>query len=360
VPKKVSSKTKKAIRKTPAKKPQKKTLKTRLLWTAFFILVLFLALIVCSGVYLALYTDAPPEESKLDSFTDTFVSDNKPIKLFSQKDDRISVDDISEAFSTYNDPESDDNEGISEQVADTDPPNVNTPTKEWLKTEGGTHSPVTTTQKVGGVRVPASGVAIEELVGEKEEKESAYIVNWAEPETESILIPMRTQLQAVLLDRISNIDFKKQVVAEVVRDHISKDGDVLIKKGSFFSGNFRVYDSKPNRAYVQFSKLIYSNGAQQNISAFAKDSSDNLTGLFAKVDHKAGENILKAIGESASAVMSALTYQQTGGLSKTIIDSTAGKQLEKMETDSVVTVEKGRFFTLVFDQPAKIQGDDDE
>jgi len=162
-----------------------------------------------------------------------------------------------------------------------------------------------------------------------------------------ILVPIRTALSAILTDEISNLNTTK-VIAEIISDY----KNARLRKCTLL-GTFSFSAKKLNRLFITFDRIIYPNGDVRPISAYAVDPEDDKVGLTAKVDDKEGENVLKVIGESVTAVLAAMTHNQTAGVSSKVLDQTAGKQLDKIDTDSIISVPKDTLLKVVLDEPFK-------
>lgn len=168
---------------------------------------------------------------------------------------------------------------------------------------------------------------------------TSYVEPTGVEEKEVILFPIQTSFKIRLVDDVSNMNAQQDVIAELIQDN-----GVTQLKSARLLGSFRVMQ-KGNRMYLDFHTLVLSNGTEIPISGYAVDATDKKLGLIAHVDDKVGENILKIVGQTASALLSAATLQSTNGISGQVIDKTAAKHIDAIDTDSVVTLMKG---TLAF------------
>jgi hypothetical protein len=178
----------------------------------------------------------------------------------------------------------------------------------------------------------------------------AHQAIWVTPVGESLpetaRIPARTQLVAKLSSNLINTNYNDEVVASITSDY--QDSGL---KNSTIIGRYKINPKHLDRVFINFHTLISTSGREQIIKATALDRGNGELGLTAKVDDKTSENILKVIGDTATAIIGVATYAETAGLSGRILDQTAGKQLDNIDTNAVVSIEKGTRFKVVFDRP---------
>lgn len=191
---------------------------------------------------------------------------------------------------------------------------------------------------------------------EKQEEplNSVGVFDYYSEESDYFTIPIRSVISAVSLDTLSNTDFQKEVLVRVMSNFTNKDQTAPIKNATLI-GNFQVTSSVPDRIFIRFHTIVYEDGKDDRISAFAKDASDGKRGLKAKVDYRPSETILKTIYESAKALLAVATYEQTGGLSGKLLEASSAKQIDGIETNTIVTLQKETFFNVVFDRPIQLK-----
>ena len=180
--------------------------------------------------------------------------------------------------------------------------------------------------------------------------ESPFVEPIGEEEKPMEKFPIQTTFRVCLTDEVSNMNYQQDVIVELVPMYNTSPR----LKNAKFSGSFRVLQQKKDRLYIDFHALILENGQEIPISGYALDATDQNVGLKAKVDSKVAENILKMVGETAAAVVSAASYTSTYGMAGKVIEQTAGKKVEALETESVVSVAKGTYATLKLSKPFSI------
>lgn len=173
--------------------------------------------------------------------------------------------------------------------------------------------------------------------------QSTWLSSAADTYTEPPIIPVYTKISARLLNNLTNDSAEPMAVAMV-----RQNWNGLDIEGAKLLGRFSVNPAKQDRLLIDFQTLVLANGTEVPISAYAEDSSDGQIGLKAKVDSHVGATILKILGQTAGAVISLATYDQTRGVSGKVYDATAGQALNNLPVDSISMVGEATDFRLVF------------
>ena len=169
----------------------------------------------------------------------------------------------------------------------------------------------------------------------QKQNESSFVEPTGTELPELVTVPIQTVFRVKSLDEISNLNYQQDAVFALLND----GGNPKLKDARLL-GTYKVYAQQKNRMYVDFHTIILNDGSEFKISGYAVDVTDQKAGILAIVDDHTGANILKILGETASAIVSAATYQQSGGAVGKIIDKTAGASLNNLEIENLVTVQK--------------------
>jgi len=103
-----------------------------------------------------------------------------------------------------------------------------------------------------------------------------------------------TKIKAFLSNAIFSFNIASPVVA-VTDEDVSKDGKVIIPKGTQFIGEAAIVKSR-DRVNVQFSAMVMPDGRESRVRAMAL-SLDGSGGVKGKVDKQLDKSVLKAAGE---------------------------------------------------------------
>jgi len=107
-------------------------------------------------------------------------------------------------------------------------------------------------------------------------------------------IPLGTKIKAFLSNAIFSFNIASPVVA-ITDEDVSKDGKVIIPRGTQFIGEAGIVKSR-DRVNIQFASMVMPDGRETRIRAMAL-SQDGSGGIKGKVDKQLDKSVLKAAGE---------------------------------------------------------------
>lgn len=146
------------------------------------------------------------------------------------------------------------------------------------------------------------------------------------------IIPVTAKIIVTLKEDISNMNYSQPAL------FIVTSPDYL--KGWIAVGQFRVLKQDKGRIYIDFTSIMNDKGDEFKVDGYAVDLHDEQPGIKGTVDQKVGANILKIIGETATTVLAVATDELSHGVVGKIMAQTTTKQINQLETESLVTAQK--------------------
>lgn len=196
--------------------------------------------------------------------------------------------------------------------------------------------------------------AIAVYVKKKEEVKSLAQVS---VKNKTLGIPTGSKLKAHLANAIFSFNVTSPAVA-VVDEDFSKDGEVIIPKGTEFIGDAGILKSV-DRINVRFSVMVLPSGKELKVSAMAL-SLDGSGGIRGKVDRQDDKSIFKVLGETTLAAGAVVLGTQNRALTledelrlntaRNLSDDARGA-LNQVKIEESITVEAYTLIQILFLSP---------
>ena len=161
----------------------------------------------------------------------------------------------------------------------------------------------------------------------------------------SVAIPMSSTFRAKLLKQVISNQVQEPVIARLYSDNPTLK-NALIKGLSYIV-------PRNDRLFVRFTSITLENGDTYSIDATALGS-DGQSGIEGLVDENIDGDVVKGVANTLLGVGSVIIDSHTNGTGSQILDDSTKKSLEKIETDIVITLEKGKRFKAFFNETLKI------
>ena len=174
--------------------------------------------------------------------------------------------------------------------------------------------------------------------------ESAFVEPIGVAEKQMVVIPIDKMMRLRLKEEISNMNYGHPAMFEV----LSQDKDL---QGATFVGNFRALKQQKDRIFVDLTSVMLKDGTEFKVEGYVVDTTDDKPGLAAVVDNKVGTNLLKILGDTATALAAAATDTVSHGTVGRFLDSTTTKKLNDLEIEAVVTAKKNSMAFLKLSKP---------
>jgi hypothetical protein len=161
----------------------------------------------------------------------------------------------------------------------------------------------------------------------------------------SVLVSISSEFRAKLLKQVISNQTDEPVIARIYSDTPSLK-NALIKGLSYII-------PRNNRLFVRFTSITLENGESYAIDATAL-STDGESGIDGIVDENIDGDVFKGVANTLLGVGSVIIDSQTAGVGSRVLNDSTRKPLEKIETDIVISLEKGKRFKVFFNETLKI------
>ena len=163
--------------------------------------------------------------------------------------------------------------------------------------------------------------------------------------SKTVLIKMSDTFRVKLLKQAISSQINDPVIVKMYSSNPDLNNALL-------KGQSYIVD-RSERLFIQFSSITLTNGESYPIDAGAMGD-DNQNGIEGFVDDNIDGDILKGFANGILGVGSAIIDSQTAGIGSGVISDSSRKPLEKIETNIVITLERGKRFKVFFNSMLKI------